>query len=252
MTETLVYEPRTYRNFTETDRFTAFRVAVETSDLYVKALALLEQETEALIRDCRAQIKLAIARRPSFLTSLTPLDEDPTDPPVVQNMIRAGKKAGTGPMAAVAGAVADYVGRRLLPRSPELIIENGGDIFLTVAQPVIIGLYAGDSPLTGRLGIRIGATAIPLGVCTSSSKVGPSLSFGSAHAATVLSRDVPLADAVATALGNLVRTDQDLEGAVNWAIGVPGVVAALAVLGDKIAAAGDLELVPLVPANHDR
>lgn len=241
----LVYEPRTYREFTVTDRFFTFRVAVETSDLYVKALVPLQRETENLIRECRAQIKLAISRRPIFLTSFSPLEEDPRDPPVVQSMIRAGKKAGTGPMAAVAGAVADYVGRGLLPFSPELIIENGGDIFLSVAQPLVVGVYAGDSPLTGRLGIRLPPTAIPLGVCTSSGRVGPSCSLGKAHAATVLSRDIPLADAMATALGNRIHSEKDLIHAVSWALGVPGVIGAMAIIGDKLAAVGDIELVPL-------
>lgn len=240
-----LYEPRTYRDPDDTDRFKTFRVAIETSDLYVKARSSLEKETEALIRESRAQIRWAIERRPDFLQSLVPLDEDAADSPVVLAMVRAGQKAGTGPMAAVAGAVAEFVGKGLLTLSPEVIVENGGDIFLKVDRPVIIGLFAGNSPFSGRVGIKIESTPIPLGICTSSGTVGPSLSLGIADAATIISHDAPLADAVATGVGNRVHGPGDLKGAVEWGMNVPGVVGALAIMGEKIAALGDIELVPL-------
>ncbi len=240
-----LYEPRTYRDPEDTDRFKTFRVVIETSDLYVKAHSSLEKETDALIRECRDQIKWAIERRPDFLKSLVPLEEDAADSPVVLAMIRAGQKAGTGPMAAVAGAVAEFVGKGLLALSPEVIVENGGDIFLRVGRPVTIGLFAGNSPFSGRIGIKIESTPIPLGICTSSGTVGPSLSLGIADAATIISHDVPLADAVATGVGNRVHGPGDLKGAVEWGMKVPGVVGALAILGEKIAALGDIELIPL-------
>jgi len=245
MTDPIIYEPRTYRAFDGSEDFKTFRVVVETSDLYVKALASLEKETERLIRECRNQIEWSIARRPEFLKSLVPIEEDPADFPVAARMIRAGKKAGTGPMAAVAGAVAEFVGRALLDWSPEVIIENGGDIFLQVARPVVVGVFCGCSPFSGQLGIKVEPTPIPLGICTSSAKVGPSLSLGNADAATIVAKDTALADAVATGLGNRVKHPGDLKSAVEWAMSIPGVDAALAVAGEKIAAKGDLELVPL-------
>lgn len=242
----IVIEPRDYRDFSPSGAFVAFRVVVETSDLYVKALLPLEKETESLIRECRSQIEWAIARRPEFLRSLDPLEEDPVDPPAATRMVRAGRKAGTGPMAAVAGEVADYVGRGLLKWSREVIVENGGDLFLQVERTVVAGLYAGEtSPFTGKVGIKIEPTLVPLGLCTSSSTVGPSLSRGKADAATVISHDVALADAVATALGNRIVTVSDLKPAVEWALEIRGVIAAVAVLGESIAAVGDLKLVPI-------
>jgi len=245
MTASTVYEPRTYRDFDESGRFKAFRVVVETSDLYVKAHSVLETETDALIRSCRGQIEAAIARRPEFLKSLVPIEEDPADAPVALKMIRAGKKAGTGPMAAVAGAVAEFVGRALLQMSPEVIVENGGDIFLMVSQPIVVGLLAGTSPFSNCVGIKLEPTPIPLGVCTSSGTVGPSTSFGIADCATIISKDVALADAVASGLGNRIQSPSDLTGAVEWAMKIPGVDAALATLGEKMAALGDIELTPL-------
>ncbi|MBI4961894.1 MAG: UPF0280 family protein [Desulfomonile tiedjei] len=240
-----LYEPRTYRDFGDAGRFKTFHAAVETSDLYVKAHSVLKQETEDLIRRCRGQIEAAIARRPEFLKNLEPIEEDPGDAAVPLLMIRAGKKAGTGPMAAVAGAVADFVGRGLLQRSPEVIVENGGDIFVMVSQPVVVGLFAGNSPFNNRVGLRLEPTPIPLGVCTSSGTVGPSMSFGVADCATIISREVSLADAVASGLGNRIQGPSDLQRAVEWAMKVPGVDGALAIIGEKMAALGEIELVPL-------
>lgn len=241
----VIYEPRTYRDFGDDGRFKTFRVVVETSDLYVKALSCLEKETESLVRKCRTQIEDAIARRPEFLKSFTPIDEDPVDAPVPRSMTRAARKAGTGPMAAVAGAVAEFVGRALLELSPEVIVENGGDIFLMVTRPVVVGLFAGDSPFTGRVGLNVGPTPLPLGICTSSGTVGPSISFGKADAAVIVSKDVSLADAVASGLGNRVRKPRDLKKAVEWAMTIQGVEGALAAIGNNFAALGDIELAPI-------
>jgi len=241
----VIYEPRIYRDFGANDRFKTFRVVVETSDLYVKALTSLEKETESLVRKFRTQIEQAIARRPEFLKSLKPIGEDPTDAPIARAMTRAARKAGTGPMSAVAGAVAEFVGKALLGLSSEVIIENGGDIFLMVARPVVVGLFAGDSPFTGRVGLSVGPTPLPLGICTSSGTVGPSLSFGRADAAVIVSRDVSLADAAASGLGNRVKEPRDLKAAVEWAMTIKGVDGALAVLGNSFAALGDIALVPV-------
>lgn len=240
-----LYEPRTYRDFEQTDRFKAFRVVVEQSDLYVRAGATLHGETEELIRRCRSEIEAAIGRRSEFLKSLEPMEEHEADSPAVTSMVRAGRKAGTGPMAAVAGTVAEYVGRGLLQWSREVIIENGGDLFIKVDEPVLVGLFAGSSPFNGRLALRVEPSPIPLGIGTSSGTFGHSLSMGKADAATVISRDVPLADAVATAAGNRISGAGDLKRAVEWALSVAGIEGALAILRDKIAVAGHLELVPL-------
>jgi uncharacterized protein len=240
-----ISEPRTYRDFDESKRFCAFRVVLDTTDLYVKAERNLERETVDLIRQGREQVQWAIARRREFLTTLSPIDGHPEDSPLVRRMIDAGKKAGTGPMAAVAGAIAEFVGRGLTQFSSELIVENGGDIFIKVNQPVVVGLFAGKSPLTGLLGLRVEPTPIPVGVCTSSATVGPSLSLGKADAATIVSKDVALADAMASALGNRVQSERDLKRSVEWAMSRPGVDGAMAILGDKMAVMGDLELAPI-------
>jgi ApbE superfamily uncharacterized protein (UPF0280 family) len=212
----------------------------------------LHDETEDLIRTCRREIEDAIARRPEFLKSLAPVEEHEADSPAVRNMVRAGRKAGTGPMASVAGTVAEYVGRGLLQWSREVIVENGGDLFIKVDEPVLVGLFAGSSPFNGRLALRVDPTPLPLGVGTSSGTFGHSLSKGKADAATAVSRDIPLADAVATATGNRISGAGDLKKTVEWALSVPGVEGALAIFRDKIAAVGNLELVPLPESGKNR
>ncbi|MFH0822305.1 MAG: UPF0280 family protein [Pseudomonadota bacterium] len=240
-----IFEPRIYRHYGQGDRFVAFRVTVSQSDLFIKARMVLVNEATRLTRESRSRVESAITRRKDFLTSLVPIAEHPGDSPLASRMIAAGRKAGTGPMAAVAGAVADYVGRGLLEWSLEVIVENGGDIFLKVDHPIKVGLFAGKSPFSNRIGIRIKPIGIPRAVCTSSGTVGHSLSLGKADAATVLSRDAILADAAATAMGNMILETENLKKAVEWAMNIPGVDGALAVRGDKIAVMGDVELVSL-------
>jgi uncharacterized protein len=186
-----------------------------------------------------------IAAHPEFLTTLAPWPEDPFAPPVVREMIAAAKAAGVGPMAAVAGALAERVGRALAPLSDEIIVENGGDLFLKVASPAIISLFAGQSPLSHRVGLKIAPELSPLGVCTSSGTVGPSLSFGRADAACILAPNAALADAAASGLGNRVADAGALASALEWAVSVPGLLGAVVIVGDKLGAWGRVELTPL-------
>jgi hypothetical protein len=239
------YVERHYRTFEgRAERWVPFRAAVETTDLYLLAERDLSDEALAAAGRARRILTDHIAGRPEFATALRPLDE-PTGlfDDLLRSMYGAGRAAGVGPMAAVAGAVAEHVGRELRELSREVVVENGGDLYLDLAEEATVGLFAGPSPFSGRLGLRIAADRTPLGVCTSSGSVGPSLSFGVADAATVLSRDAALADAVATGVGNRVQGPEDLEAAVAWALTLPGVVGALAVLGDRMAVQGEVEFV---------
>jgi ApbE superfamily uncharacterized protein (UPF0280 family) len=137
------------------------------------------------------------------------------------------------------------VGLALAPLSEEIIVENGGDIFLRVRQAATVALSAGKSPLSGRVGIKIDAAWGPLGVCTSSGTVGHSLSFGRADAACVVARDAALADAAATALGNRVPDAGAIASALNWVAAIPEIMGAVVIVGEKLGAWGQVELTPL-------
>ena len=149
-------------------------------------------------------------------------------------------------MAAVAGALAEYVGRGLMPDSRAgVMVENGGDIFIASPVDVVVGLFAGSSELSMQLGLRIPGDRTPVGVCTSSGTIGHSLSFGVADAATVVADNTALADAAATGLGNRVTRQGRIETALEWAMTIPGIRGAVVIRGKQIGFLGDLELAPI-------
>ena len=148
-------------------------------------------------------------------------------------------------MAAVAGAMAELVGKKLLDFSPEVIVENGGDIFMKISKRRRIGIFAGNSPFTDKLALEIDPGETPLGICTSSGTVGPSLSLGSTDATIVTSRSAALADAAATAVGNLVKMADDVQGALDYGKGIKGVRGIVIIVGDKMGAWGEIKLVKI-------
>lgn len=239
-----MYEGRFYRRFELTDTV-AFAVSLAESDLFIRADRDLSEPARFALSDVRAQLERYIRDNPYFSRSLAPVPTDPTAPAVVRAMIAGGQRAGVGPMAAVAGAISEAVGSRLARESSQVIVENGGDLFLTLKGDLAVGLYAGRSPLSGKVGFLIHAGHTPCGLCTSSGTVGHSLSHGSADAVTVLARDAALADAAATAVGNRVSKAGDVGPAVDFAMGIEGVLGVCVVRKDKLGICGDLELQPI-------
>jgi ApbE superfamily uncharacterized protein (UPF0280 family) len=237
-----IYQPRTYRRWVEGKDLAAFTVTEKETDLYIRATADLERKARRLVHKYRRQLEAYIEKAPAFQTSLKPMPVPNSAPAIVKQMAEAAQTAGVGPMAAVAGAIAECVGRELLEFSPEIIVENGGDIFLKVSHRRTVGIFAGDSPLTGKLGIRIEARDTPLGICTSSGTVGHSLSFGRADAVVVLAPSAALADAAATAIGNRVSRKEDIAGAIEFARGVTGLRGVVVIIGADIGVQGDIRL----------
>lgn len=237
------YQKRVYRVWRGQGDLVAFSARVKETDLWILAPRDLQQEAvESIIRHRRG-LENYLAQNPGFLRALTPLPKDPLAPALVKAMLAAGLVAGTGPMAAVAGAIAQAVGRDLAGLAGAVAVENGGDLYLDAGRDLTVGLGAGSSPLSGRLALKIEAERMPLALGTSSGTVGHSLSLGQADAATVLAADGALADAVATALGNRVRGAADLAPALDWVSGLPGLLGAVIILGRKLAAWGQVELV---------
>jgi ApbE superfamily uncharacterized protein (UPF0280 family) len=239
------YTERHYRGRARARGLRSFQVAVKETDLWVNAEQDLKGETRDLIIRYRHQLERYIESHPLFLTNLQPLPEDPYAPLMVAEMIRVTKGIGVGPMAAVAGALAQYVGKGLLHFSDQVIVENGGDIFLQAERAVTISIFAGDSPLSEQIGLKIPSRQMPLGVCSSSGKVGHSLSEGIADVICILSTSAILADAAATLLGNRIKAAADLREFGNWVQEIEGLLGGVAVVGDKLAVWGDIELVGL-------
>ena len=238
-----MYQERTYRKHMKIDGMISFNAREYESDLQISAKFNLETEAKKAIIECRSIITEHIRKYPQFLTSLSPISPPWDAPDVVLNMYNAAQLANVGPMAAIAGAVSKYTGNHLLQFTDEVIVENGGDIFIKSKLDRRILVYAGSSPLSNRLALLIPGNDQGLGICTSSGTVGHSLSFGKADAAVILSKDAVLADAAATAVGNVVKDKSFIEAGIEYAMSIEGVDGVLIIVGDRMGAWGDINIM---------
>ncbi len=200
--------------------------------------------TDEIIRQ-RTILEDYIVRQPDFKTSLAPLRPLVDAPEIAVRMCSAGMDVGVGPMAAVAGAIAQYAAEAAINAGEkDVIVENGGDIFTAVSSPLSIGIHAGpNSPFNG-LAFRVEAEDTPLAICSSSGTMGHSMSMGACDLATVVAKDAALADAAATLAANLVTMPEDLEPTAARIVAISGVLGVLLIKSDRMAIQGMLpELV---------
>jgi len=223
----------------------SFEVVVEQTNLYIRAKRNLKEKALRSVTKHRRSLEEYIQHHPLFLTTLEPYPVEPTAPAIVREMSEAGCIASTGPMAAVAGAIAEAVGRDLLPFSPEIIVENGGDIFLKTSWKRLVGIYAGESSFTGKIALEIKPGETPLGICTSSASIGHSLSLGCADAVVVLSPSTSLADAAATTIGNMVKNAAAIPRAIDRAKNIPGLRGVIIIVGEEMGMWGRVKIVPI-------
>lgn len=241
-----MFDNRTYRAQHEKDGLVSFDISVKETNLNIQAEKDLSDVAVKTVLDCRTMLENHIQLNPEFETSLFPMPVQGIMPGIVQDMIMSAQFAKVGPMAAVAGTIAQHTGKALLESSSQVIVENGGDIFVKSDTKTIFTIYAGKSPLSMKCGIEIEKQARPYGICTSSGTVGHSKSFGKADAAMVFSDSCPLADAMATSLGNRVKKAKDIQKAIEWGQTVQGIRGIVLIKGDKIGIWGeDLKLVKL-------
>jgi uncharacterized protein len=240
-----MYEQRFYRHWIKDDDLVSFEVVVEQTDLYIRSRRNLKEKALDSVLKHRGPLESYIGRHPLFLTTLDPYQVEAEAPAIVKEMARVSQLTGVGPMAAVAGAIAEAVGRDLLAFSPEVIVENGGDIFLKITRKRLVGIYAGQSSFTKKVALEVMPRETPLGICTSSGTVGHSLSLGSADALVVLSPSTALADAAATALGNMVKAVDDIPQAIEKAQTIEGLRGVVVIVGDKMGVWGKVKIVPL-------
>ena len=238
-----MYEDRTYRHLIKDNDLVSFTVKVKETDLFIRAVRDLSLEAIKAIEEYRNPLEEYIQSHPIFMHSLEPLPVADGAPEIVRVMAQAGQAAGVGPMASVAGAMAEMVGNKLLQYSAEIIVENGGDIFLQTSKRRLIGIFAGQSPFSGKLAMDVAPEMMPVGVCTSSGTVGPSLSLGLADAAIILSHSAALADAAATAVGNIVKSEDDIQAALECGQKITGILGIVIIKGDRMGAWGDINLI---------
>jgi len=233
---------RTYRLMTNSE-LEAYRVSVGESDLWVLSEQEKQAEIKKMLKNLRIQLKDYIDRAPIFATTLVPYPDDLMACELVRWMISASNKAGVGPMATVAGAIAASIGKQF---PGEVMIENGGDIYLCSSKERVIAIAAGKSPFSGKIGLKLPPSPDGIGICTSAGTVGPSLSFGKADAVVIIAADTALADAVATGAGNLIQVPNDFEKALAYVQQIPEIQGALLIKNTQMAAWGELiEICPL-------
>ncbi len=208
----------------------AYRIACRRPALVRQAIVRLRGELEAYL-----------GKDPAFARSLEPVSLQPGAPEIVRRMHAAALRTGVGPMAAVAGAIAQMAaeaGRRA-GAGAAIAINNGGDIFLLGNRTFYVGIHPGaDHPLAGRLVMAVPPERLPLAVCSSSGRLGHSYSRGACDLAVVLAPDAALADAAATLAANRVRTVADIPAALERTAGVPGVEAVLVIHGERVGMRG--------------
>ncbi len=237
-----MYEPRFYQSDFIKEWF-SLKVAVSETDLLVKSkLPLEESSVVFLVKKFRKEIEDYILKHGKFKTALFPLPAEQPCPRIVYEMAEKSSLAGVGPMASVAGAVAEFLGRELIPKSPELLVENGGDIFIKKQGNIKLSLYAGKGSFVNGLTFLIENKDGETGICSSSSFLGHSLSFGNADLTTVISPSAVFADALATKLANMVHGEEDVGKALEFAKSFSLTRGVLAVKGEKIGIWGDIQI----------
>lgn len=199
------------------------RITIGETELKISSDLMVPELSNYIIK-LRSQLKGYIRRNPEFLTSFEPVivkdtlnnDLGPehsqkSDAPLIVNLMsRAGRRADVGPMAAVAGTISQLsMGFMVENGANFVIVDNGGDISLEINKDVVVGLYAGESSLSGELGFKIKPKQTPMGICTSSGTVGHSISFGRADSVTVFANESSIADALATSIANEAKGSND-------------------------------------------
>jgi uncharacterized protein len=243
------YIQREYRAIPDHGSLISSFARIKDTDLHILADREVSALAQKLALQYRLQIEKYIQHHPDFAHALSPLSLDALAPPIVKEMLAAGRSASVGPMAAVAGVIAEYVGKGLLQSGcREVMVENGGDIYISRSQDCIVAIFAGESSLSLRTGVKIAGNIMPIAVCTSSGTVGHSLSFGQADSVTVIAKSTALADAAATRLGNEVGRGVDGSGitrALEKSREINGVLGVVVICREKIGAVGDVELVSI-------
>jgi len=219
---------RTYRTFTHHEA--VLRICCDQFDVVVAEIVRQRRILEEYI-----------VRHPSFQPALAPIDLQADAPEVARRMAWAARRVGVGPMAAVAGAMAQIAAEAALAAgAEEAIVDNGGDIYLKATEPVLVALGTGTARLADRLAFSVQPDDTPLSICSSSGKMGHSMSFGLCDLATIVAKDAALADAAATQAGNLVKAVEDVDAALEQIMRIEGVDGVMIVKDDRVGLAGHL------------
>ena len=236
-----MYQERTYRQIVSAAGLQQWNITEYESDLQVYSPSDITARVRRSLQAHRTLLAEYIRLHPRFATSLEPLPPDPSAPPMIAAMLKAAAATGVGPMAAVAGAIAQHVAQDAAPCTSEIIVENGGDIYMHSLHERRATIYGGHSPLSNQLTLAL-AGGRAYGICTSSGTVGHSLSLGKADAVAIIAADAILADAAATAVANRIQCAADIADGLQYACSIAGVEGAVILVGQKVGIKGHVYL----------
>ena len=240
-----MYQKKTYRRLVDSAQLAVFEVVVKETDMMIHAQTDLSDAAREIVLEQRRYLENYIEQYPDFASTLKPWRLEGPAPVMVTEMVAASREMSVGPMSAVAGAMAQQVGVGLLNHTDEVIVENGGDTFIQTRRAVRVGIFAGRSDLSLKLGIRIPAGDQPAAVCTSSGTVGHSLSLGRADAVCVVSQSAALADAAATSLANRVQSADDIGAVIDYGKQIKQIQGLVVIVKEQMGCWGAVELVPM-------
>ncbi len=232
---------RFYRNL-HTDGLLTYEVSYKETDMLISACEDMKLELFEYVRKLRSELDGYISYSRDFLTSLKPVSSDKKAPSIAKDMIDASKRVSVGPMAGVAGAFAQYTGKFILRRCSECIVENGGDIFLKIDREPTIGAYAQNDYFKSNIAVKLKKSDLPYGICSSSAKIGPSLSLGRADLAMIVSNNAVFSDCLATKTANMINEKDDITKAIEFAK-EQKIIGCLFVKDDAIGLWGDMTIV---------
>lgn len=237
----LNYQERSYRLFHKPGF--NLELSYRESDIYLSCNKPVDEvKVKDLVKKYYSEVEEYAMCHPQFFASLSPLAVDENAAPIIKDMLGASGLSGIGPFSAVAGAIAWYVGKEILTYCGEVILENGGDLFLKTKEDKRIGLYAGKDFEKGFITIKVKGRDYPFGIASSSSKIGPSLNFGRADLVTVIASTSILADTFATAFSNKIKKPQDVKKIIEEAKKCSFIEGIAVVFENKITLWGALEL----------
>lgn len=236
-----MYQQRFYRHYSPHAH--ALEIAYRESDLYIVSDSSLSSDhAKNILIKYYTSIEAYSKTHPYFLISLISLKMDEKAPPIIQDMLKVSAQASVGPFASVAGAVAHYVGYELLSWCNQIMIENGGDIFLKIDEDKKIGLYLGKKFNPEMITLKIKKRTHPFGICSSSATIGPSLNFGNADLVTIIANNTLVADAYATAYSNKIKEEKDVVAVMKEAEASPFIRGIIVAFAQKLYLKGDVEI----------
>jgi hypothetical protein len=223
---------------------TAFQIVVGETDLRIIARSDLSADVAPFVHALRGRLQAYISLHPDFAASLTPLTVPNCAPDIIRKMAAAAEHCGVGPMAAVAGTVAQAVAEEFQSKSPDILVENGGDTFLISTKERVVGILP-EPESKSLIGIAIPAGRTPLAICASSARIGHSLSLGKGDLAVAAAADGALADCAATMFCNMLTDASSVDHVEARAeeLKKAGLCFVFAQCAGRIAVWGDLELV---------